>query len=64
MSVISIDRAKKREPRTVVYLYGRTIRILTRERGSDPERLFDTDGTPVLNDELYEITDNGIERVE
>jgi len=64
MSVISIDRAKKREPRTVVYLYGRTIRILTRERGSDPERLFDTDGTPVLNDELYQITDNGIERVE
>jgi len=64
MSVICITRTKKRDPRTEVYLYGRTLRILTRERGSDPERLFDTDGTPVLDDELYQVTDKGIERVE
>ena len=48
------------EQHEAAYLTGRTLRIIAGIRG---KVLFDTDGTPVLDDEFYEITSEGIKRV-
>jgi hypothetical protein len=45
----------------VLYLTGKTLRLLAADL--DVLDLFDTDGTPVLNEEFYEVTAEGIERI-
>ncbi len=60
--VVAINRTDSFEPR-VMYVYGKTLREIEREMGGNPEHLFDTDGTPVLDGEFYEVTSAGIERV-
>lgn len=47
----------------MLYVYGKTLRSLEREMGGNPEHLFDTHGTPVLDLEYYEITSAGIRRL-
>ena len=46
-----------------MYLSGATLRAVHLEMGGNPEYLFDTDGTPVLEGEFYEVTPAGIKRV-
>jgi hypothetical protein len=46
----------------VMYLTGKTLRLLAAEHGV--LLLFDSDGTPVLNNEFYEVTKDGISRIE
>lgn len=51
------------EDSRVLYVYGKTLRALEREMGGNPEHLFDSDGTPVLDEEYYQITSAGIKRL-
>jgi hypothetical protein len=44
-----------------LFLTGKTLRLLGAE--CDVFQLFDKDGTPVLNEEFYEVTAEGIERI-
>jgi hypothetical protein len=44
------------------FLYGKTLRLLAAEH--DCFVLFDSDGTPVLDEEYYVISREGIRRVE
>jgi len=53
----------KRPSEILMYLSGKTLRAVHLEMGGNPEYLFDTDGTPVLSEEFYEITSEGIKRV-
>jgi hypothetical protein len=53
----------KRRPDVLMYLSGKTLRSVHLEMGGNPEYLFDTDGTPVLESEFYEVTPAGIKRV-
>lgn len=46
-----------------MYVYGRTLRALEVQMGGNPERLFDSDGAPVVDEEFYEVTSAGIKRV-
>ncbi len=59
--VIAINREREEVP--MLYVYGKTLRSLEREMGGNPEHLFDTDGTPVLDSQYYEITSAGIRRL-
>ena len=61
--VIAINRKHEREDLRVMYVYGKTLRDLERQMGGNPEHLFDTHGTPVLDQEFYEITSKVIRRV-
>ena len=69
MSVIQIDEASKRFDRgkkreELMYLSGATVRLMAVQKGGDPEHLFDTDGTPILVDEMYEVSWRGLKRIE
>lgn len=44
------------------FLYGKTLRLLAAEH--DCFLLFDSDGTPVLEDEYYVVSKDGIRRVD
>lgn len=44
-----------------LFVTGKTLRLLAAER--DCFLLFDRDGTPVLDEEFYEVTAEGIKRV-
>ena len=60
--VIHIE-AKRTKEAPIMYVYGHTLRALHLEMGGNPEYLFDTDGTPVLDAEYYEITSARIKRL-
>jgi len=45
-----------------MWLTGKTLRLLAAEKGCF--LLFDKDGTPVLDQEFYSVTAEGIERIE
>jgi hypothetical protein len=46
----------------MMFLYGKTLRLLAAEH--DCYLIFDSDGTPVLEDEYYVVSKDGIRRVE
>ena len=46
----------------MLYLYGKTLRLLAAEH--DCFLLFDSDGTPILDQEFYVVSKDGIRRVE
>lgn len=61
--IIAINRKRQREDLRVMYVYGKMLRALETELGGNPDHLFDTHGTPVLDNEYYEITSAGIRRL-
>lgn len=46
----------------LMYLTGKTLRLLAAEH--DCFLLFDSDGTPILDQEFYVVSKDGIRRVE
>ena len=44
-----------------MFLTGRTLLLIARVRG---QVLFDIHGTPILSDEYYKVSSDGIERID